>query len=182
MKKALISLFALASMAMGGKKPDIPQPPPNGATAPEVYETRFRSYGQTYGADYVGKTIAYSFGSFFGSTIGMCSYNSSGRNSIKYSSSAWGRNSDTFREMLSFHELGHCLLGRGHKNAKHSDGSPESLMNSFIFNEKTYLANKDRYLKELFTAESALQEVTQSLAAHQFEGCGWFRHRSSGTD
>jgi hypothetical protein len=170
--KLFISLIALLTLAMGGKRPDIPEP---GVPSPaEPYHAKFRELANTYGAVLVGKSVVFSFRSFFGSTIGMCRMNGSGRNSVELSSSAWSKGSDTFKEMLVFHELGHCLLGRGHKNSRHSDGRPESVMNSFIFDGRTYTANRDQYLKELFTAE-AMHAVSRSFAAKNHEGCSFGR-------
>jgi len=185
MREFLITILAVSSMAMAPKRPDLPDsggspnPPPTSPTIPETVqpiEARFKEVGQTYGALYTAKSITYSFRSFFGSTIGMCTYSSSGRNSVALSSSAWNSGSDAFREMLLFHELGHCLLGRGHKNTKHSDGRPESIMASSLFSQKTYLANRDQYLKELFTAESR-QPVLMASRAKNFGECGFLKHR-----
>jgi len=150
-----IGLLSFVLLAMGGVRPQ-PAPGETPATPASIapYETRFRTTGQTYGANFGNRTVTFGFRSFFGSTVGMCSFSSSGRNHVDFSTSAWSRGSDTFKEMLSFHELGHCLLGRGHKNTTHSSGRPESIMNSWLFNEKTYLANRDAYLKELYTAEA----------------------------
>lgn len=173
MRYAVI-LLGFLSLAMGGKRPDVAQP--GNTASPEPIQVKFKSLGQTFGAAFVAQTVSFSFTTFFGSTIGMCRMSSSGRNSVQLSSSAWSRGSATFQEMLVFHELGHCLLGRGHKNTRMSSGQPESLMNSFIFDERTYLANRDQYLKELFTAEN-VRAATQSLAAKSFDGCEFSRRQ-----
>ncbi len=161
-----IALLAFVLMAMGGVRP---QPPPGESPAAPAsvapYHERFKTFGQTYGANYGNRTVTFGFRRFFGSTIGMCSFSSSGRNHVDFSTSAWNKGSDAFKEMLAFHELGHCLLGRGHKNSTHSGGRPESIMNSWLFDQKTYLANRDQYLKELFTAESdwAVRGVSRNV-------------------
>lgn len=46
---------------------------------------------------------------------------------------------------LIFHELGHCLLDLGHANA-----STKMMMNPYLFDEKTYADNWDKFQKELF--------------------------------
>jgi len=165
MKCFTIAALAFFSMAMGGTRPQpAPGETPNAPASVAPYDERFRSLAKVYGADLKNRTVSYSFRSFFGTTVGMCSFSSSGRNSVQFSSSAWSKGSDTFKEMLAFHELGHCLLGRGHLNDTHGDGRPESLMNSWLFNQNTYLANRDAYMKELFTAESdwAVRAATRS--------------------
>jgi hypothetical protein len=176
MRQLFVVIFGLFSLAMGGQKPDVPQP---GMASPEPYHQKFKELGQSYGAAFITNSITFSFGWFFGSTIGMCRMSGNGRNSIQFSSSAWSQGSDTFREMLSFHEMGHCLLGRGHKNSRLSSGKPESLMNSWLFDSKTYLANRDQYLKELFTANFSPMAV-QHLGAKQFDDCGFMKGRRRG--
>ena len=170
-----IALLSFVLMAMGGVRPQ-PGPGETPATPASVtpYHERFLAQGKVYGADYGNRTVTFGFRSFFGSTIGMCTFSSSGRNRVEFSTSAWSRGSDTFKEMLAFHELGHCLLGRGHKNTRHSSGRPESIMNSWLFDQRTYLANRDEYLKELYTAES--DWAVRSIAArrqgpHDFGDC-----------
>lgn len=53
-------------------------------------------------------------------------------------------------EALIYHELGHCLLMRAHKNEVDSRKAPVSLMNSNGVVGETYQADRDGYLKELF--------------------------------
>lgn len=171
--------FVLACLGMGGQRPTIPDA---SLPSPEPFREKFQQQGAQYGAAFVTQTVSLSFRSFFGATVGMCSFNSSGRNHVDLSSSAWQRGSNTFREMLVYHELGHCLLGRGHKNSKLTSGQPESLMNSWMFDERTYLANRDYYLKELFTAENH-RNRSSFMAAERVrdDDCGfhfpWFGPR-----
>lgn len=167
------AILVFSILAMGGKRPDLP----DGSTTPPVspsvpatidpHYTRFKEFGKTFGARFVATSVTFSFRGFVGSTVGMCTFSSSGRNSVALSTSAWDRGSETFREMLLFHELGHCLLGRGHKNSNHSDGRRESIMASAMFSQKVYLAHRDQYLKELFTAETAgnLRVVSRARAS-----------------
>lgn len=174
MRQYILFGIALTSLAMGGKSPEIPNNPTG--PVPDTYEQKFRELAKTYGANLVGKTITFAFKSFFGSTIGMCRMNGSGRNSVDLSTSAWNKGSEAFREMLVFHELGHCLLGRGHKNTSHSDGRRESLMNSYIFDSRVYLAHRDEYLKELFTVvrDVAVRSLIGGIERERdqvFDGC-----------
>ncbi len=169
-----IALLAFVLMAMGGIRPQ-PDPGETAATPPSIvpYEARFRTTGRTYGANFANRTVSFGFRNFYFSTVGMCSFSSSGQNHVDFSTRAWSRGSDTFKEMLSFHELGHCLLGRAHKNTTYSDGSPDSIMNSWLFSEETYLANRDAYLKELYTAEAdwAARAVSRTRMPRHFGGC-----------
>lgn len=165
MRKTAIFLLAALSLGMGRNSPTVP---PAGAPAPEPYQDRFKSTGATFGAVFTHPRVSFSFTSFFGSTIGMCRYGG-GSASVQLSSSAWARGSETFREMLVYHELGHCMLGRGHRNTRLSSGNPESLMNSVLFNERTYAANRDYYLRELFTAE--VNRTVDYRDPGVFDGC-----------
>lgn len=158
MRRIFLVLIALSTMGMGGKRPDLP--------APEPYQDRFKTIGDTMGAIYINDSATFAFSIFMGFAVGLCNY-SPGHAAVTLSSPTWKNGSDTLREMLVFHELGHCLLGRSHDNARLSSGQPESLMNAVLFDEKTYLANRDQYLKELFTAET-IREVS---TGGQFDGC-----------
>ncbi len=54
-------------------------------------------------------------------------------------------------EMLVFHELGHCLLGRDHSTAMLNTGMPGSIMNPSITDyPQGYQAYPEVYWKELF--------------------------------
>ena len=183
MKIHLITGMAFLTLAMGGQKPIIPLPYPSPSAAPQppsaphpanAYQDRFKSFAKTYGAILIAQATTFSFRNFFGGTIGMCTWGR-GFNRVELSTNAWDRGSETFREMLVFHELGHCLLGRGHKNSRHSDGRLESLMNSYLFDQRIYLANRDAYLKELFTAEVRRVSTPMLLKEETHEGCRFGR-------
>lgn len=171
MRKFILSTVAFFSLAMGGKRPDIPG---NNLPAPEPYQTQFKALGKTYGAAFTADSVVFGFRSFFGGVVGMCTY--TGRtNRVEFAPGPWANGSDTFREMLAFHELGHCLLGRGHKNNTHSDGRPESLMKSVMFSERTYQNYRDEYMKELFTAARQVRSFSMLQEDNDFDGCTFGR-------
>ena len=66
----------------------------------------------------------------------------------------WNRSTVNNREMVVFHELGHCVLNRGHLEGEFNNGICQSIMNSgtsgcaVIYNANT----KDYYLDELFSS------------------------------
>lgn len=62
----------------------------------------------------------------------------------------WWRLTNTQREILIFHELGHCELGREHDRTVFETGIPTTLMNPDILNPFYYLLNKKYYIDELF--------------------------------
>ncbi len=172
MRSSFTSILVLSCLGMGGIRPPASEPGPS----PAPVEARFRELGKTYGAVFVASTVSLSFRYFFGTAIGLCRFTGGPRNQVELSTSAWTSGSDTFREMLLFHELGHCLLGRDHKNSKLSNGQPESVMNSYIFDTRIYTANRDGYLKELFTAEGSSLGLQRTSAKEKtFGECGFGR-------
>lgn len=66
--------------------------------------------------------------------------------------SFWETASPTYREIIVFHELGHCFLDRGHLNAVSSDGICLSLMRAGGTDcVDNYFENtRNEYLDELF--------------------------------
>ena len=69
---------------------------------------------------------------------------------INIDPASWSQMSTTQREMTVYHELGHCLLLKGHTSTKTHDHRQLSLMNSASFPDQEYLSNRDHYLDELF--------------------------------
>lgn len=79
---------------------------------------------------------------------GRC-YRNTNPAEIELDSNTWDSISETKREIIFFHELAHCLLGRGHRNTK-LNGVAISMMHEKGVPEAQYLANRDYYLEELF--------------------------------
>ena len=74
-------------------------------------------------------------------------------NTILINSVVWEKLSETQREVVIFHELGHCLLGRTHEDGlivKYRTRVFKSIMNKNIIHESTYSKYKDYYMSELF--------------------------------
>lgn len=81
-------------------------------------------------------------------TLGHCSVLLYNKPKVSISEVLWNKASNIEKEMILFHELGHGLLLKGHTNTENSN--KKSLMNKFIFSEKTYIENREYYLDELF--------------------------------
>lgn len=64
----------------------------------------------------------------------------------------WNQASQLWREMVVFHELGHCALDRGHLETENSNGACLSIMNSGTSgcNLRYNNTNREYYLDELF--------------------------------
>lgn len=112
-------------------------------------DTEFKPYIERYeghkGSDIRGMSII--FMSIESPTIGTCWKNNLGYRKIEIDPKFWFRSSDGDRELLLFHELGHCDLGRGH-------ASLNSIMVPSHFGASLYLSNKDYYISELFSPNS----------------------------
>lgn len=83
---------------------------------------------------------------------GSCSYGFRQANRVTIDMPFWDRAGYYSREMVVFHELGHCVLGRDHSEELTNNGFCASIMRSGTGNCQTlYNAqNKEYYLNELF--------------------------------
>lgn len=61
----------------------------------------------------------------------------------------WAAASESDRQELIDHELGHCILGRVHLNTTLTNGEPTSIMNALHFDPNVISANSEYYYNEL---------------------------------
>lgn len=86
---------------------------------------------------------------------GTCRYGSHVHH-VTIDQAYWNSVSELQREMVVFHELGHCVLGIGHREADNGEGICLSMMNSgttdcrVVYNSE----NRNYYLNELFEEEN----------------------------
>jgi hypothetical protein len=81
--------------------------------------------------------------------IAYCSKVNNNQNpKIKMNRQFWSALNSSYREMLLFHEMGHCLLNRSHQG--NDFYNPSSIMNSSLFSEVYYRNNYDFFIRELF--------------------------------
>ena len=83
---------------------------------------------------------------------GRCNYRQRFPNRVTINLDFWRRSGDRSREFVVFHELGHCVLYRAHKETANAFNVCESVMRS---GTGTYIDNYNRatrtdYLDELF--------------------------------
>lgn len=83
---------------------------------------------------------------------GTCNYHSYEPNVLTIDLEFWNASSTLRREMVVFHELGHCYLGRDHLETAFNNGICTTIMNSgtsgcFVAYTE---ANREYYLDELF--------------------------------
>jgi hypothetical protein len=86
------------------------------------------------------------------SVLGLCRRSDTEPNRVAVDISAWINSSDSFRELIVFHELGHCVLDREHLDDQ-EDGICQSIMHSGLTDCVVPLDDPDLrevYLDELF--------------------------------
>ncbi len=79
-------------------------------------------------------------------------YCTPGNNQIKINNIYWDMMNDVAKEQVLFHELGHCMLQRDHREDTHPDGRKKSIMSArkrWVKND-TYVVHRKEYLDELF--------------------------------
>ncbi len=85
--------------------------------------------------------------------VGICNHNADTPNHVMIDIDFWRNASQLAKEMIIFHELGHCFLHRGHNDDQHHNGTCKSIMRSGkggcldLYNN----SNRGDYMDELFT-------------------------------
>lgn len=84
---------------------------------------------------------------------GQCTYSSAAPGEVTIDKGFWLGATPLFREFVVFHELGHCVLGRGHDEGIDADGNCISIMRSGANDCKDNYKGMTRavYLDELFS-------------------------------
>ena len=84
--------------------------------------------------------------------IGQCAYSPASPRQVTIDEPYWNRANFTEKEIVVFHELGHCLLERGHRDEADSLGNCISIMHSGLGDCELDFRNSTReaYLDELF--------------------------------
>ena len=164
MKKLLNSsliYYFIATICLVALIAPIPSPPDPGIDKRlKVYVDRFEYIGKYIYNDSSYEipkmTIAihtindFNLGIIAPDAIGICHYFKIPR-TILISEKHWNEASNIQREMLVFHELGHCALGRLHKTSTNPWGEEMSLMYPKIFSPQTYKENYEYFIHELFS-------------------------------
>lgn len=89
--------------------------------------------------------------------------------------------SRTESEMVLFHELGHCELGRDHTEVltQTKDGRviPFSLMFPTIFTASDYMRHHEHYIIELFSGNGLLEPIANFAIRSNADGLEWIEER-----
>lgn len=151
--KNLLVVSMLFLTACGQGMQATKDPHPDVGTGPEfvVFVQQFEvDYGHSIGS------FPIVFGPQNGNVIGVCKRWSDGYAMIEIDPTYWNNThvSDAQRKALIYHELGHCILNRGHDDsyiASNTYGSiPKSIMNSYLMDELAYPSLQAYYTDELF--------------------------------
>ncbi|WP_304233313.1 hypothetical protein [Jiulongibacter sediminis] len=104
----------------------------------EVYVDRFFSEAEKRGVFIEKENLILEFTEVINDDFcGQCERpkrNRAGQRIVSISTDpiCWFRESDQNKEALVFHELGHCLLGRDHKDDLFLSGAPRSIMTTIL--------------------------------------------------
>ena len=83
--------------------------------------------------------------------VGQCSHTEEAPNAVIVDPILWQNASESKREQVIFHELGHCYLQRSHDDTKDANGVCLSIMHSNAnICSINYALNRELYLDELF--------------------------------
>jgi hypothetical protein len=136
-----------------------------GNSEPEllVYLSRFINDASDHNVGYSESPIQLVFSDDLGGSAGRCSKDKHIRNlkketqlKVQILKSYWDNLNDNDKELLMYHELGHCLLNREHNEIILSDGSPKSIMRSHLIEGFYTDVSKPYYLLELFRPNDVL--------------------------
>ena len=107
------------------------------------------------------------------SVIGLCA-KTSGRLSIYIDKNTWDKYDSLQREMLIFHELGHCALNLGHDKSLDTNGIPNDIMYPVSFDALYYYKYRKFYLDRLFErAKEQQKEGKVNANSETISSCHW---------
>ena len=123
----------------------------------KLYIQRFEVFGKIIrGKDFNIGEIDMDFGNtkFISSkAVGWCYINKLTKKPTMLVSAKWWKiASELEKELLVFHELGHCILRRGHTTQTTQLGVPVSIMYPSVMPDVFYKNYRHYYIFELFTS------------------------------
>jgi len=98
--------------------------------------------------------IPINFGDTEGTAVGVCFKYSNGKSEVIIDEDKWDA-LPSIREVLIYHELGHCRLNRGHDNSLFDNDVKLSILNEVLVSGFQYTRYRDGYVKELFTQDKS---------------------------
>lgn len=134
---------------------------PLGIVLPEElapYFVTFQQEAEDYGivVDYESARVTAEILSIDdGNVAGSCTTNGHTLRHIVIDQVFWNRAPHLLREMVVYHELGHCILGRGHTESSFPSGVCRSIMRSGLgaCQDAYNATNRSYFVEELFSVE-----------------------------
>lgn len=153
-RSILFTVVVLLVMLVAPK----PELPKNGVQKEvQPYVEGFEKWGQYFDPSYEVPELNIGIAPFTDFDVGLVSPNAIGicyfftkPRTIVIKKSWWENATDVQREMVVYHELGHCALSRMHKEATGPWGKQISLMYPRIFDENLYNRHRGYYMDEMF--------------------------------
>lgn len=116
------------------------------------YASRFTSLAPAYGSEVKIEDLIIRWGDLANEfENGICEVNGRATPVVTIDVYAWEEMDEFERESLVFHELGHCVLRRYHRNGWTQGGIPASIMNPYSFDGWIYSNYEHYYLEELYS-------------------------------
>ena len=153
MKYSLLLLsFMLFACGQNGLRVGT-QPHPNPGIGPE-----FTKFVEMFESDY-GHSIGnfpITFSAQNGNVVGVCKVWTDGYRQIEIDPTYWNNMNvpDSKRKALIYHELGHCILNRGHDSSTIDYPGygtiPKTIMNPYLMDAFTWVGLQTYYINELF--------------------------------
>lgn len=137
------NIFLIACLFLVAcEKPPYQEPELKQMANKVLYEGAKR--GKYYSVDWIG----FKYANLGGGTVGLCRKSSSKR-TIYVDHSFW-LYKEEYREQLIAHELGHCLLDKGHDDSVMYQVIPKTLMHTYVINASVYKYYRTYYFDQLF--------------------------------
>lgn len=132
---------------------------------PVVVDEELAEYAHRFEQDIgVGSGgISMAFGVLEGNTVGLCSIGPSGRK-ITIDSEYWSLISESQKEELMYHELGHCAMELDHDEGLLPNNCPVSIMYPYTF-DYCYARYTSHYKEELRSKRSS--RALSSMMSHE---------------
>lgn len=119
-------------------------------------DSTFNSFVEAFSKEFnVGVKVPVIFKNIDVRYAGVCLKYSNGYREIQINPTHWKNYSIEQREQLIYHELGHCVLNRGHNDRlmETNTNCPDSIMRSYMFSineiNNCYLPEYNHYMEEL---------------------------------
>lgn len=79
--------------------------------------------------------------------VGVCTWDNGPK--IYISKSFWEYSSNYVRKALIYHEIGHCVLGKGHDDEQFTNGCYKSIMSSWVDSDTCYEQHMEEKIERM---------------------------------